>query len=318
MSNIRIVEDEEGNLLPQTPAQALQDALIAQRPVYTAESGLQYPEILPPDDDSHVGLDLTNTVLELYITDIAKLPPQEFTMSRRNGFGGSDSGVLLGVSPYDTIEELIKQKASKTLSAEEIATSEQVAVIKGNDLEPVATKKFENFFQMKTVKPTDMYTFIGYEYLKMNFDGVTGTPAQYLPVEVKIVTRRGEKHYDPFKTLFTEREGFKAIPPDYASNPVNSIVTKASQYGIPPYYYTQLQMQMMALKAPYGYLCTLWEYDWKLHVYFVHKDERVWNELKIAGWKAWQQVEALKEKNNAVQRISIISPEDEQPQTREY
>ena len=49
MSNIHIIEDEEGNLLPQTPAQALQDTLIAQRPVYTAESGLQYPEILPPD-----------------------------------------------------------------------------------------------------------------------------------------------------------------------------------------------------------------------------------------------------------------------------
>jgi len=65
-------------------------------------------------------------------------------------------------------------------------------------------------------------------------------------------------------------------------------------------------MQMMALNSDIGYLCTLWEYSWKLHVYLIHKDIRVWNELKIMGWKAWQQVEMLKEKKNAVLQAQNI------------
>ena len=316
MSNIHIVEDAEGNLLPENPI--ITQARELLRPMYTAESGLKYPERLPPDDTARVQLDLTTTPLAIYQASMEKLSNEDFALIRRNGFGGSDSSILLGVNPYTTWDELIKQKASKTLSQEELETGSQIAVIKGNDLEPLVIDKFEQIFQMKTVKPTDMYVFKEWEYLKMNFDGVTGTPEQYLPVEIKIVTKKGERHYDPFKTIYTEHEGFKVLPENYAINPVNSIATKATQYGIPPYYYTQLQQEMMALNATFGYLCTLWESDWKVRVYLIHKDERVWNELKIAGWKAWKQVEALKEKHNAVQRISIISPEDEQSPTVGY
>lgn len=285
------------------------------QPLYTAESGLMYPERLPPDDTARVELDLTTTPLAVYQTNMELLSKEEFALIRRNGFGGSDSSVLLGVNPYTSLQELIIQKASTTLSEEELETGNQVAVLKGNDLEPLIIDKFEQIMQMKTVKPTDMYVYKEWEYLKMNFDGVTGTPEQYIPVEIKVVTKKGERHYDPFKAFYAEREGFRALPQNYAlAN--NSIETKAAQYGIPAYYYTQLQDEMMALNAPFGYLCTLWESTWTVRIYFMHKDIDVWNAIKIQGFKAWEMVEQLRAKENKKQILqqSIIMDQD----TRQY
>lgn len=270
------------------------------RPMYTAASGLQYPQKLAPENKERVTLELQNTNLVLYKANVGSLSGEEFTMIRRNGFGSSDSGILLGVNPYTSLHELIAQKASTTLSEEEKQISNQVAVIKGNDLEPLIIEKFENIFDMPTLKPTDMYSIKDFEYLKMNFDGVTGTPDQYIPAEIKVVTAKGEKNYNPFKAIYVEGEGFSRILENYAETN-NTIQTKAAQYGIPPYYYTQLQQEMMALNAPFGYLCSLWERPWKIHVYFIHKDEAVWNALKIAGFNAWQKVLALREKNNVSQ-----------------
>lgn len=291
MNNINIVSDE--------------DYVDPMRRLYTAESGLKYPERLPPDDTSHVGLDLTHTPLEVYIRDVEKLDAKGFTLARRNGFGGSDSGCLLGVNPHMSLSELIAQKASSTLSEEELATSNQIAVIKGNDLEPLIIDKFQKIFNMKTVKPTDMYVYKEWPYLKMDFDGVTGTPEQYIPVEIKVVTKRGEKHYNPDCCLFIEGVGYQQAPQHYElAN--NSIETKATGFGIPAYYYTQVQAEMMALNAPFGFLCSLWEAEWTLHVYLIYKDETIWNALKIEGYKAWQQVEMLKQKTNKAEEVKKL------------
>ena len=79
-----------------------------------------YPERLPPDDTARVELDLTNTPLAVYHTDMELLSKEEFALIRRNGFGGSDSSILLGVNPYTSLQELVVQKASTTLSEEEL------------------------------------------------------------------------------------------------------------------------------------------------------------------------------------------------------
>lgn len=290
------------------------------QPLYTAESGLRYPERLPPDDTARVELDLSSTPLVVYHTEMEKLSKEEFALIRRNGFGGSDVSVLLGVNPFTTLTQLVKQKASETLTEEELAIGDQMAVIKGNDLEPLIIDKFEQIMQMKTVKPTDMYMFAEWPYLKLNFDGVTGSPEQYIPVEIKVITKTGEKHYNPFTAFYDQSQGFKMLPDNYAANPNNSILTKASQYGIPPYYYTQLQDEMMGLNAPFGYLCTLWESTWTVRIYLIHKDIHVWNSIKIEGFKAWQMVEALKEKKqkNGNDRVSTPRTKNQQSNPIEY
>ena len=65
-------------------------------PVQVYENGgeLVYPEALPPETEERVHLDLTNTQLQLYHEDVDLLKGPEFTLIRRDGFGGSDASYL--------------------------------------------------------------------------------------------------------------------------------------------------------------------------------------------------------------------------------
>ena len=259
----------------------------------TAESGLMYPVSLPPEDKSRVPLRIEDTNLVLKKANVGALPNDEFALIRRDGFGGSDSSVLLGVNPYTSIHELIDQKARMTLTQEEKETGDKSAVIKGNDLEPLIIQKFSKTFNLKTLKPTDMYIFRDHPYLTMNFDGVIDAGSCYFPAEIKVVTKKGERHYDPTKVVYSEDYGLQALPPNYSITN-NSWETKAALYGIPPYYYTQLQAEIFAANAPFGFLATLWENSWKLHVYFAWADPACQNALVVEGFKAWQRVERLR------------------------
>lgn len=238
-------------------------------------------------------LDLTNTQLVIDVADINLKTPDEYTLLRRNGFGGSDSSVLLGVNPFKTLDELIKEKLSKGISEEERAIGELTSVRMGRDLEPLIIEKFRQHFKQEIIKPSDMYKFINYPYLKLNFDGVTGTPEQYIPAEIKVVTSKGERHYNPTKAIYNEMQGFLPLQPDPTEHNW-SIETKALYYGIPPYYYTQLQQEMFGLNAPFGYLAVLFERDWRFYVFHVWKDQKVWDALVVQGYKAWEKIEMMR------------------------
>lgn len=264
--------------------------------IFVASDGLMYPEKLVPEQE-HKYLVLDKLPITPYIKNIdlvQQRDPNAFTLARRNGFGGSDSSVLLGVNPYARLDDLIKQKATKHLTEEEKALKDNVAIMKGNDLEPLIIQKCARVFGMNIMKPSDMYQFKDFPYLKMNFDGVAGLPEHYFPVEIKVVTKNGERHYRPTCAVFFEGRGFFAEKDPAFVNSDNSIATKAAFYGVPPYYYTQVQQEMMALNAPYGFLCSLWESIWKLIIYKIPQDVSVQNAIKIQGFKAWQKVVALR------------------------
>lgn len=243
------------------------------------------------------GINLTGLPIEIAYADIDQVANDDYIIIRRNGFGASDSSILLGVNPYKNIQELIKEKASKTISAEERAIGENVNVRKGRDLEPLIIEKFEKYFKQETFKPKDMYRFKEYPYLAVNFDGVTQSGNQYIPAEIKVVTMFGEKHYNPHKAMFNEAEGFKELPED-VSDRNWSIENKAAYYGIPPYYYTQLQQQIMALNAPYGHLSVLFDKSWKFYTYHVWRDDTVLKDLIVIGYKTWEKVLALRGATN--------------------
>lgn len=251
-------------------------------------------EVLTQKQESEfsASLDMSYAGWSVVIKDIAKLDSHGFTQARRKGLGGSDSSVVLGVNPYKTREELIEEKVRDELSAEELAIGEKVAVRKGNDLEPLVIKKFGEAFNRPIWKPVDMYQCDEFPYLKMNFDGVTGTPNNYIPVEIKIVTASGERHYNPSKSIYTEGIGMRPLPEDVSNNNI-SIQAKAAHYGIPPYYYTQLQQEMMASGAPYGFLSTLYDKSWTNITYFAWKDAKVQTALITEGWRVWQEVVRL-------------------------
>ena len=249
------------------------------------------------NDDYTEELDLTGLPIEVYIEDIDKVieeSNEKFAMLRRNGLGGSDSSSVLGVNPYTSRSQLIEQKARNVLTEEEKAVGEKVAVRKGRDLEPLIIKKTEKAVNDKVFKPKDMYRFKDFPWLTMNFDGVSRLDDKfYYPNEIKVVTMYGQKHYNFNKAFYDEVSGMVAIPENYAASEINTIETKAMQYGIPPYYYTQLQQEMMALNSPYGLLSVLRDSDWRLFIFYVHADPFVQSRIITEGYKVWEEVTKL-------------------------
>lgn len=259
---------------------------------------IQYPEqILSQSQETalETKLDLTRTELEIAYANIDQLPNEQYAMIRKDGLGTSDSSCVLGVNPYKTRAELIAEKCRNYLTEEELAVKNETAVRKGLDLEPLVMKKVSEQLQMPTYKPVDMYRHKLYPYLAFNFDGVTDINKQYIPVEIKIITAKGIRHYALQKATYQEGITKRPIPQDFSQSN-NSIQTKAGQYGIPPYYYTQLQQQILGLNAPFGYLATLVETTWKLHVFFIWKDTKCITDLIIQGNKVWEQIELRKHK----------------------
>lgn len=258
-------------------------------------------------------LDLTDLPIEIDVANIDQKSSEEFALARREGFGGSDSSILLGVNPFTTLRELILQKCRTELTEEEKEVGNLAAVRKGNDLEPLIIEKAAEIIGINVVKPPHMYKFKDFPYLKMNFDGVGEVDkdtniqlppspdlGKYIPVEIKVATVKGEKHYNPFMAVYTEvvsgklNPTYRPIPADVSMSDM-TIEAKAKYYGIPQYYYTQIQQEMMALNAPYGFLAVMFDTEWSVSVFFIWRDIGVQDRLKIEGFKAWQKIQDLKQ-----------------------
>lgn len=236
-------------------------------------------------------MDLNNTLLNVAIKDIDQLSPTEFTLARKAAFGGSDTGVLVGVNPYQTLEELLAQKNNKIITAEELAVGRLPAVRKGRDVEPIILQKVASVLNTDVEKPKDMYEFKEYPFLRINYDGVT---SDKIPVEAKVITKQGEKHYDFNKAIFKEdsldgrRIGEPLKIPDNFDE--LTIQQKALYYGIPPYYYTQVQLEIAGLCAEYGYLAAIRDAFWELVIFKIPFDKQTYSKIVIEAFKASQKI----------------------------
>ena len=242
-------------------------------------------------------LDLSELDIEVDIANIDQYPNEQYALLRKNGLGTSDSSIVLGVNPYTSKNDLIAEKCRNYLTEEELEVGTKSAVRKGRELEPLIIHKHSQVMGRRIIKPTDMYRHKDYPFIKFNFDGVIdklynedGT-YQYIPDEIKVVTIYGMKHYQPKKATFSEFTGWELLPPHYEKEDV-SIEQKAAMYGIPPYYYTQLQQQIFGLNAPYGFLTVMFEKDWQIHSWFVWRDQKVINQLIMEDAKTWNIIES--------------------------
>ena len=277
---------------------------------------LLYPEqplSMAEEEELSEPLDLKNLDLKVDVANIADVSNDEYIMLRRNGFGTSDSSVVLGVNPYQTVRDLIKSKQLDHVTDEERKVGEKTAVRKGRDLEPLVIEKWVHIFGKDCIKPPHQYRSTEHEFLTFNFDGVIKDfeeKGQYIPNEIKIVTATGQKHYNAYKAWFSEFTGFRPrtkqpdssvmidvlhdTPARVAGKRKTDIENKARYYGIPPYYFTQLQQQIYGLKAPFGFLTVLFETTWELHTFLVWRDEATINSLIIEGAKLWDLLQSSK------------------------
>lgn len=212
-----------------------------------------------------------------------------FNVLRKKGFGGSDSGVLLGVNKWKNLPTLIDEKVSELPTEEELAVGKNVNVRKGADLEPIILNKAASWFDAEIYKPNAMYN-IHDTVLNVNYDGIVFEDGKYIPVEAKYISPFAGKHWkweNAYNDGFiTEQEltlGFYGSIIDY----VNVL---ADLYGIPPYYLTQVQQEMLGLQAPYGYLAALNDKDWNLYMFKIYKDELIQREIIKTAEAAWKLV----------------------------
>ena len=77
------------------------------------------------------------------------------------------------------------------------------------------------------------------------------------------------------------------------STMIDHIKEEADLYGIPEYYYTQVQQQMLGLDAPFGYFAVLFDKGWELGVYKIFKDQYTQDGIVSESKKIWQRVRPL-------------------------
>ena len=226
---------------------------------------------------------------------LAKHDQETFALIRRAGFGASDSSILLGVNPFPdgTIAKLIAQKKSPSVTEAELAIGRMVNVRKGVDLEPIIMEKFEEKFNRVVEKPKAMYQIDG-TMLNVNFDGVMEIADKHeIPVECKFLSTYGAKYWNMGKQIIGDNLRYHYDLMELGTE-VNSIylTRRAEEAGIPIYYYTQIQQQMLALNAPFGYITALYDKDWELKTFLVMADTQVQDKLREVADEVWKKIQS--------------------------
>ena len=227
-------------------------------------------------------------ILTIKINNINELSEEDYALVRKESFGGSDSSILCEVNLYKNIEQLIKEKNSKFLTDEEKAVGDKPIVKKGRDLEPIILNKAAALLNREVYKPTAMFEFKDAPILTLNYDGVCKINNDLIPVEAKLVSKYGEKYYSKDKTIEDNMDVDMKVEGDSLEA---HIKRKALKIGIPAYYYTQVQQEIMGLNAPYGYLAVQFDESWDFKLYYVKADPYVQNKIKDIADKYKDQIE---------------------------
>lgn len=202
--------------------------------------------------------------MKIYCSNVDKMEEEAYALIRKDTFGASDVAALFGVG-FQTQEELIANKQKKFLTSEEREIGRKPNVRKGKDLEPLIKAKVEEAIGFPLRKPIDMYEII--PGLTVNFDALSETG---IPYELKFVSTFGKNAW----VTTAGMEYMEGNKPDefYRNNIKEHILHWSSLSGIPAYYYTQIQTQLMGAEKEYGFVCALFEHDWTLRIYKVFKD----------------------------------------------
>lgn len=227
------------------------------------------------------------------VSEIAEKDPVKFTLLRRTGLGASESSVILGVNPFKTLEELAKEKRSADVTEDELRVSSLVNVKKGRDLEPIICAKFNEFSKLEpdqqAYKPQNQYRLNACEGLTTNFDGVACWGEDLIPIEFKFVSTYGDKHWDRTKAITKLSQGVYTGQGVPGKNVQEIIKNTAALSGVPVYYYTQVQQQMMFLKSEFCYIAALFDKDWTLRVFRINANKFVQDQIIEEGNKFYNR-----------------------------
>ena len=251
------------------------------------------------------------------VRNIMDMDETEFAKARNNTFGASDSSVLLGVAyssksvKMKTPDELLYEKVNNVWNED---IGKLASVRKGKELEDMIIHKLETILDnIHILKPSHMY--INQKGLATNFDGVAFEIIEQennlqiyrpIPFEIKLCSFFGRNNYAWCKGIseFSENIELK-LPMDLEVDTALPIATyiqnKADWFGIPKYYYTQLQQQMEFLDAPYGYLGVMDDINWEVYIFAVPRDQHVIDKLNEISY--YQYLRLCKQKGLPLPKV---------------
>lgn len=198
---------------------------------------------------------------EIHLANVQDLSHEDYAKARMSTFGASDASAILDVNLYKTREQLIQEK----VKAEYVELDKPI-VRKGYDLEDYILSRFIQETGRETIKPPHMYRHQQAPHLTTNFDGICVENDKAIPVEIKLVSRFGEKYWN-------KNANYQGEVTRQSKAYATHIKRMAEIIGIPAYYYTQVQQQMLLAGAPYAYLYACFDESWTFKCYKVPRDE---------------------------------------------
>lgn len=218
------------------------------------------------------------------MSTLAVTDNETYAMNRKKGFGASDSSILLGVNKWTKLDALIEQKNLDYISEDELAVGLKPNVRMGADLEPLILQKAGEFFNTDLiVKPDAQYRLEEYPYLTINYDGML----LGMPVEAKCVSTFARKYWKWENSCKDVKDFESRTSYNYSGNSMReSVEVSASEIGIPPYYYTQCQQQLIGTTKKYCALVAMDVKEWTLHVFKVWENEEVQQAIICAAAEA--------------------------------
>lgn len=239
--------------------------------------------------------------------NIDQVSEKDYQQIRMDWFGASDSSRLLDVNPFakGSSTELLHEKLTGEVDE---SIGKKASVRMGKDIEEVILRKLQEAFEHTEEcwldKPIHMYGNFN-NHLGINFDAVLvnfidnnhGVINKPIPVEIKSVTKYGRKYYNFDKSKAYQKDGEwnERDLKEPLMNVTTSIKDAADLYGIPVYYYTQLQQQMLALNSDIGLLAAMDVDNWDIHIFMIKKDDLVREQLLKFSERLWNQLKTTKE-----------------------
>lgn len=239
--------------------------------------------------------------------NIDQVSEKDYQQIRMDWFGASDSSKLLDVNPFPkgSSTDLLYEKLTGEVDE---SIGKKASVRMGKDIEEIILRKLQEVFahtkECWIDKPVHMYGNFN-NHLGINFDAVLvnfvdnnyGVVERPIPVEIKSVTKYGRKYYDFNKSKVYQKDGEwdERDVKEPIMNVTTSIKDAADLYGIPVYYYTQLQQQMLALNSNIGLLAAMDVDNWDIHIFVIKKDDLVREQLLKFSERLWGQLKTTKE-----------------------
>ena len=255
--------------------------------------------------------DILNDRLIVVHPNAAGCTDEEFALLRRQGLGASDASIYLGLqTKWRDTEDLIRNKLSKELTEDELDMRKKLAPKMGHATEDLNLQLFSEFMGLTATKDVKMYKLKDYPYLTINFDGICTENDKQIPVEAKLVGIFADKYWnftDWIGRKITDAQGhilsaahdyngYWDASPAYKGTyfTTSTVLAHCEQaaeiYGIPAYYYAQIQQQMLGLDAPYGYFTVLRLKKMEHHVFKVWADEWLQKKIVLQGYRVWERI----------------------------